>query len=48
MKPSFWGVWGKPPFLLFAFLHLGSASTLMIERMLPIVHIWYIAMQFRK
>ena len=41
MKPPLWGVWGKPQFL-------GSAS-LMTERMLPIVHIWYIiAMKFRK
>ena len=33
LKPPLWGFWGKPPFW-------GSAS-LMTERMLPIVHIWY-------
>ena len=40
LKPQFWGVWGKPQFL-------GSAS-LTTERMLPIVHIWYITMKLMK
>ena len=41
LKPPFGGgVWGKPPFL--------RSASLMTERMLPIVHIWYIAMKFRK